>query len=55
MSDELKRLRARVVPGRRAENGTEKDTRPLFEKYQFFTPGSSLHGNNDNIGIADRL
>ncbi|KAH7362496.1 BIG/ATPase V1 complex, subunit S1 [Plectosphaerella cucumerina] len=43
MSDELKRLRARVVPGRRAENGTEKDTRPLFEKYQFFTPGI-FHG-----------
>ncbi|KAH6686676.1 BIG/ATPase V1 complex, subunit S1 [Plectosphaerella plurivora] len=43
MSDELKRLRAREVPVRRAENGTEKDTRPLFEKYQFFTPGI-FHG-----------
>ncbi|KAF7545278.1 hypothetical protein G7Z17_g9289 [Cylindrodendrum hubeiense] len=23
----------------RRDNGTERDTRPLFEKYQFFTPG----------------
>ncbi|KAJ6438687.1 ER protein BIG1 [Purpureocillium lavendulum] len=25
--------------GARVDNGTQRDTRPLFEKYQFFTPG----------------
>lgn len=39
VSDELRKLRAREIPVRRAQNDTEKDTRPLFEKYQFFTPG----------------
>ncbi|KAK7397665.1 hypothetical protein QQX98_012964 [Neonectria punicea] len=29
----------RSSPMRRADNGTERDRRPLFEKYQFFTPG----------------
>ena len=29
----------RSSPMRRADNETERDRRPLFEKYQFFTPG----------------
>ena len=28
-------------PIRRQDNETERDTRNLFEKYQFFTPGKS--------------
>ncbi|PHH71474.1 hypothetical protein CDD82_6494 [Ophiocordyceps australis] len=27
------------MPMRRKDNDSERDTRPLFEKYQFFTPG----------------
>uniref|UniRef100_A0A0L0NHJ4 Protein BIG1 n=1 Tax=Tolypocladium ophioglossoides (strain CBS 100239) TaxID=1163406 RepID=A0A0L0NHJ4_TOLOC len=27
------------IPTRQEENKTQRDTRPLFEKYQFFTPG----------------
>ena len=38
--------RAVEVPGaigvRKAANNTERDTRPLFEKYQFFTPGKLI-------------
>ena len=29
----------------------EKDNRPLFEKYQFFTPGKSLHNRQRAHGF----
>ncbi|KPM41657.1 hypothetical protein AK830_g4915 [Neonectria ditissima] len=38
LSMDLKRD-LRSSPMRRDVNGTERDRRPLFEKYQFFTPG----------------
>ena len=36
---EIKRQAGTV---RRADSGSKADTRPLFEKYQFFTPGMNL-------------
>lgn len=42
LSAELKKLRARAWPVRRQDNNTEWDKRPLFEKYQFLTPGSFI-------------
>lgn len=42
MSDELRKLRARDIPVRRANNETDWNKLPLFEKYQFFTPGKRI-------------
>ncbi|KAM0335720.1 hypothetical protein ACHAQA_000770 [Verticillium albo-atrum] len=39
LHEDLKRLRARVAPSPRADNNTAWEKLPLFEKYQFFTPG----------------
>ncbi|KAL2760563.1 hypothetical protein ACRALDRAFT_2039180 [Sodiomyces alcalophilus JCM 7366] len=43
LSAELRKLRARAWPVRRQDNNTDWDKLPLFEKYQFLTPGI-FHG-----------
>ena len=38
---DLKRDQPAANARRKDDNQTERDTRPLFEKYQFFTPGKA--------------